>query len=331
MSTGSTPPLGFIEEDKRTNEQQDTHLSIMNAMPKFSMPKNFFGATPPNGTKVLWTDLWKHPKVIKVFGKAFFGIWQLTGSCVGAAGGNVVFTQLCIDIVKNNERETPVMPFWLYPYGISRKLAGFKGKGEGSLGSTFVKALTQYGCPSTTDPALKLPMPKSNTEKGICWTEDIEYQWSDGNFAPQSVRDVSKTKLIRTATPVYDAVSVRDSILNGYCLTRAAGGTNYVEYGTATVREGACIGRHNGRGGHQMSWLGYWHHPILGELIWEQNQWSGNAYPVDPAGGARGGCWITMDAVQRICDSKEVFSFSQYDGYPAQPDIWDWDKQRVIG
>jgi hypothetical protein len=89
------------------------------------------------------------------------------------------------------------------------------------------------------------------------------------------------------------------------------------------------IGTYNGRGGHQESWLGYWNHPQEGELIYEMNQWGENAYGNDPGGGAAGGCWIRIVDVDKQCRSQyaEIYALSQYDGYPAQPEVFDWSKQ----
>lgn len=322
--------LGWIEPEKRTNEQNDAHEAVMAAMPRFSAPPNPFGSgTPPKGTKVLLTDLWKHPKVVKALGYEFPGIHQITGSCVGAGGGNTIFTTNCWEVVKNSEREKIVLPFWLYPYGISRQLGGMRGRGEGSFGSTFAKACTDYGVPDNDLETLTLPKPQNSDQ--LVWGKSAEFEWSDGTRADQAVRAESKSRLIRTTTPVSSGEGVRDMILNGYSLTRAC--TTFCNIGTARVRNGALLGTQNGRGGHQESWLGYWHHPDLGELIWEMNQWGKGAYGTDPGGGPAGGCWIRLEEVHRICQSRdaEVFAFSQYDGYPSQPQAVDWTKERPLG
>lgn len=101
----------------------------------------------------------------------------------------------------------------------------------------------------------------------------------------------------------------------------------FVNPGTARVVSGALVGSYNGRGGHQQSWLGYWNHPELGELIWEQNQWGANAYGADPGGGPAGGCWVRLSDVDQFCRDQyaEVYCLSQYEGYPdRREEVLDW-------
>lgn len=312
-------PLGFIEYQVRTNEQRDASDRVMAAMPRFSMPSQ---GKPEVGTKILLPDLWKHPKVVDALGFAYPGWHQITGSCVGVAGGDTCFTVCCVDVLRNNEPEKIVIPWWPYNYGRSRLLGGMRGKGEGSFGSTFAQSCVEDGTPDMRLPELVLPQPK-NTD-GLILGKQVELEWSDGTRASQPLRDEAKKRLIRTVTPVSSAEGVRDAILNGYGCTRAF--STYVNPGSATVKNGALVGRYNGRGGHQESWLGYWNHPQNGELIWEQNQWGLNVYGQDPGGGPLGGCWIPIDEVDRQCKAQyaEVFAFSQYEGYPAQPDVYDW-------
>lgn len=326
----SKPILGFIDETQRTPEQQEVNHTILSAMPKYSMPSHFFGTTPPKGTKILLPDLWKAERITKALGLIFPGFWQLTGSCVGAGGGNAIFTTSCVDILKRGDQEKPIIPFWMHLYGISRQLANLRGKGEGSLGTTFAKAAINFGCFEYQENGLVLPSPKNTSAKGFCYSENAEMAWSDGASIGNNYRSVGKNHLIKTVTPVSSATEVRDGILNGYAFTRA--GTFYVDYGTARVVDGVCLGSYNSNGGHQETWLGYWHHPTRGELIWEQNQWSADCYVADPGGGPRGGCWIPMDQVDKFCRHKysEVFAWSQYEGYPEQPEVYDWATRPII-
>ena len=328
--TGSniSMPLGWIEPAKRTPMQQDLHLATMRAMPVFAAPGSAF-IKPEVGTKILLPGLWNHARVVDRFGKPFTGVHQITGSCVGAAGGNVLTTLSMIEVLTSNEPELISMPYWLWLYGLSRRYAGMNGEGEGSFGSTFAKAWSQDGSPDMYDTNLALPQPKS-TNDGWVWGQQLEMDWSDGNVSrPEVKKEGVKHK--GTATPAMSAEAVRDFILNGYPCTRAS--MRFVNPNSASVKNGALIGTHNGRGGHQEGWLGYWNHPQNGELIWEQNQWGLNTYGTDPGGGPLGGCWITMATCQSMIDEpdSEVFAFSQYEGYPAQPNLYDWIKNSPIG
>jgi hypothetical protein len=101
--------------------------------------------------------------------------------------------------------------------------------------------------------------------------------------------------------------------------------------GTARVQGDVLIGSYNGRGGHQESWLGYWNHPVHGELFYEMNQWGANAYGRCPSGAAPGGCWIRKADVDAFCRAQyaEVYALSNYDGYPARPEVFDWATQSL--
>ena len=313
--------LGWVDFDQRTNEQNDTHDAIVAAMPSFSLVTE----TPPVGTKLMLTDVWKHQKVIDVFGGPYPGIKQETGSCVGAGGGVAINTLNRLEVCKNNEAEKVVLGFWLYNYGRSRQLGGMRGRGQGSFGSTFAQSVTKDGWLDARVEDLKLPQPKNNGM--LTWGSAVELDWSDGTKASPAVRQEAISRPVRSAAELHDGAAVRDAIMNGYPVTRAF--NTFVDIETARVRNGVLIGTYNGRGGHQESWLGYWNHPQEGELIWEQNQWGHKAYLPDPSGGPAGGCWVRMTEVDRQCrsSSSEIYAFSQYEGYPAQPDVYDWLNQ----
>lgn len=312
-------PLGWIPFPERTDEEMAIHNNIVAAMPAFSL----VGEKPPVGTKVLLTKLWNMPEVISALGFAFPGWHQYTGSCVGVGGGNVIQTVNFVDAFIRNELEKIILLFWPYNYGRSRLLGGMRGRGEGSFGSTFAKSCNEDG---GTDwlKELNLPSYKINGQIEIGKAEELA--WSDGTRAPQPVKDeASQHKFI--SAPIRTGEQVRDSIINGYPVTRAFG--SYVNPGTAKVKNGALIGTYNGRGGHQEGWLGYWNHPQNGELIYEMNQWGTNIYGNDPGEGQAGGCWISIDDVDKQCRSQyaEIYAFSSFDGYPAQPKIFDWATQ----
>jgi hypothetical protein len=312
--------LGWIHPDNRTAYMHDAHDAAMAAMPKFSLPPQ---GKPEVNTKLILPALWSHPRVIEAYGQAFTGNHQLTGSCVGVGGGNVIATLECIEILNLGQNERFVFPYFWFNYGVSRKLMGDDFEGEGSLGSTFARSFVEYGSPAMI--GSKLPPPKDYSD-GWVWGSQHEMRWSRFSNIDPAVGTEARPH-VGTTAPLTSAEQVRDSILNGYPVTRASG--VFVNPNSAQVRDGALIGNHNGQGGHQESWLGYWNHPQEGELIWEQNQWGLNVYGKDPGGGPLGGCWITMDTCQRMIDQQysEVFAFSNYQGYPAQPNLYDWVNQ----
>lgn len=312
-------PSGWIDFADRTDEQNAVHDRIVAKMPSFTA----FGDTPPVGTKILLTDTWKDARVVKALGKTFGGWHQYTGSCVGVGGGNAAQTVNFLDAILRKEPERITLLLWLYNYGQSRLRGGMRGRGEGSFGSTFAESLAQDGATEWSVDGVALPVVSGTGQFEV--GQSVEMQWSDGAFAPQAVKQAAKPHKLISA-PLSSGVAVRDAIVNGYPVTRAF--STFVNPNTATVRNGALIGSYNGRGGHQESWLGYWNHPQEGELIYEMNQWGANAYGVDPGGGAAGGCWIRIADVDRQCrGGGEIYALSQYDGYPAQPEVFDWSKQ----
>lgn len=311
--------LGWIEPKHRSDEAKAKHAEILARMPKFAMVPQ---ATPPVGTKVLLTDAWKHPLVVGALGKAFTGFHQLTGSCVGAGGGNVLATTSFLQSIKLGT-EVPTLPFWMLPYGRSRLDAGMRGQGEGSLGSTFAQACREDG---VTD-ANAQGAPTYDTSDGFTYTESLESQWSDGAQAPANLLTQSRNHLIKTTSPLTTAAQVRDAILSGYAVARAFSG--FTNPGQASVKgssgQQVLIGNYNGSGGHQESWQGYWNHPDLGELILEPNQWGLQVYGTDPGGAPLGSVWQTFDNVNRMMQrggDAEVYAFSSLEGFPVQSLDW---------
>lgn len=312
---------GWIPQSERTPEQQKLHNELLERMPAFGL----YGEKPPVGFRILLTDLWKHPRTVEALGREFLGWFQYSGSCVGVGGGNGQQTTLLSDLLIRKEPEKPVLVFWPYNYGRSRQLGGMRGRGEGSFGSTYAKSAAEDGTPDWDGEGL----PAVSVANGMLVIgRQAELTWSDGTHAPQSVREEGKSHKYITA-PLSSADQVRDAIVNGYGVTRA--GMVFTNPGSASVQGDALIGRYNGRGGHQESWLGYWNHPTHGELFYEMNQWGANAYGKCPSGAAPGGCWIRYADVDAFCKSRnaEVYALSNYDGYPGRPEVFDWATQSL--
>jgi hypothetical protein len=297
---------GWIPFLDRTADQNIAHANIVDDMPKFRV----FGSAELKPSKLLLTDFWTAPQVVSALGYPYERIHQLTGSCVGAGGGNTAFTLSAIEVVRLNDPEQIIVPFWLLPYGISRKLAGMRGRGEGSLGSTFAKAVQQYGFIDARLPGL----PAFTNADGLTWASKDEYAWSDGNAISSTWLEQAAKRTVKTVSPCTSADNVRDAILNYYPVTCAC--DNFV--GSARVQGDILTGSFDRSGGHQTSILGWWEHPSLGEMFLYQNQWPASVYPKDPGGGPACSVWISKKSMDWACKTGEVYAFSQYDGYPAQ-------------
>lgn len=314
-----TPPLGWITPKDRTPLQWQSNDLCLSLMPQHFAIR---GSAPDVGPYVNLMELWKHADVQSALGYEYSGTHQLSGSCVGAGGGNALFTLVAIEVLRLNDPEQIILPFWLYPYGKSRELLGEQSEGEGSLGSTFAEACKRFGVFGNHEDGL----PSPQNSDGLVWGKDVEMRWSNGKAAAPKWVDLGKRFLVKTTTALKSSADARLAIRNGYPVTFAC--NNYMTPGQERVQgsgaEAACVGSLSSRGGHQTSLLATWDHPKLGLLFWNQNQWGNSVYKADPKTGRRDGCWMTakdFDNAIRSLDA-EVFAFSQYDGYPAQEFTW---------
>lgn len=318
-------PLGYIPADKRNRAQHETHDRCMAAMPQQFRLTGAIGDKPEY---LNYMELWKHDRVKKALGAEFTGVYQKTGSCVGAGGGNALMSLVCTEVLIVKEQEEIVLPFWLYPYGKSRELIGEQTEGEGSFGSAFAEACKQFGVFGNLEEGL----PKPSTSDGYVWGEREEMRWSNGRAVPPKWVDLGKTKLVRTTAPLRSVEQVIESLTNGYLVTCAF--NNYCGPRGARVQgtgDDACvIGTLDTYGPHQTSYQAYWKHPKFGELLWNENQWSRTTYPRCPRVGRGTGVWQRAEEVDEAIRNRsmnaELFSLSAYDGYPARTIKIDWSQ-----
>lgn len=310
-------PLGWIPFHARTGDMDDAHNAALRSMrPMFRIS----GVSREAGPFVNLMETWKDPSVVKAIGFEFPGIHQLTGSCVGAGGGNAIFTLSAVEVLLKSDPEQIILPFWLHPYGISRALIGERTEGEGSLGSAFAEA-AKRGCYSQKEPGL----PPFENRDGLTWGERIEKKWSNGIAISQDWIALALKHPVKSTDPVKSARDGRDAIRNLYPLTFAS--PWFMNPGSERIqgsREPCMVGSLSGNGGHQTSILAVWDHPELGLLFWNENQWGLSTYKECPAMKRRAGCWMTERDFEKVARSGdgEIYAFSQYDGYPAQALPW---------
>lgn len=300
---------GWIPPDQRTRTQSNAHQAALLSMPKF----NIIGRTDGSVDKVFLFDLWKHDLVKNALGYSYDGMHQLTGSCVGVGGGNVIFSVIAVDSILRGDRESIVIPFWLIPYGRSRYYCGMTSPGEGSMGSAFAKAAKEDGVLDAKQSGL----PTFNNSDGLIWGEKTEYSWSDGD-AQQTMKLLpeSRKHLIKTTAQCNNSDQVREALINGYPCTCASSWGGLMQ---CSVTEGVLLNRRTGTWNHQQSIQGWWNHPKLGEIFYIMNQWGKGAHGKCPSGAPEGGYWIKKGEVDWMCnDGQEVFAFSQFEGFPSQ-------------
>jgi hypothetical protein len=314
------PLLGFIRPQDRTPAQETAHNLAVGMMARFTLPV----PTLAKGQKLCLFDFWKHPKVVADVGFVFDRFHQLTGSCVGAGGGNGLFSTIASQRVAASSPTKAFLPFWLSAYGMSRHYMGDDGQGEGSMGSTFAKALTLDGIRDW--PSGKDSLPSWSDDDGVTVTSGVEMKWSSyRNGDLQTVLQASRQHLVGAAAECKSAQDIKAMLLNGYGVTFAC--NNYIGHGSVKGSGDSAYvtGYWDGGGGHQQSLHAYWEHPTDGPLYWAQNNWPGSTYPKDPAGGPICGVWVTEANVERALRlDAEVYGLSHLSWFPAQPDLLDY-------
>lgn len=304
---------GWIPRDERTIEQQRQSDAWAERTPTFGQ----VCGTVSLPEHALLYDLEK-----KATGKLCNRIWQMEGSCVGAAGARSYTQTICGDIVVRGTTEEVKDIFPWATWGIGRRMGGLNSRGGGSFGSVQARAVSEWGMLAADDP--RLPQPK-NRDGWLVWSSKIELDFStprtwsppESELAPAAgEHKMGYTAQIKTWDELLQAFA------QGYGVTCAS------MYGTRpAVSEGFLIGPWNGSWAHQMSWSGYYTHPTLGPLIAVDNQWGPQAHPSCPflsAMGVRGSFWITEGTTKKILGKSDAEVYAHGDTQDWKTRIIDW-------
>lgn len=300
---------GWLSFEKRTAKQNEVHDVVVGKMPRFGIRGRFRADQRRY-------PLWQAPT--KLLGHFLKYIWQQTGSCVGAGGGNMLKTLMCVEIVLGMEPEEYREPWWLFTYGRSRYHAGIRGTGEGSTGSGWAKAIVDDGS-FEIDPEGAPDLPDYKENNGwLVQPSRIEMEWSDGARIKDEWLRLGQKNKVKTAARCRSADDVAEALINGYPVTQASMfGFNPMvprPQGDPPVR----LAEWNGRWAHQ-TWIDeYWDHPSLGEIFRWGNNWGPTAHGSPTGDEPPGGVYIRKKTVDEICRSGEVYAFSGYDGFPAR-------------
>jgi hypothetical protein len=319
-----TPLLGYIARKDRTLALQRKRDDILTKMPRFRIlnARSF----PKDVKRVNLYDCWSDLRVVKAVGFKFTRFHQLTGSCVGASGGNVAFTLAACQVVLQNAPEMAVVPFWMFDYGIGRKDEGMSGQGCGSDTPGEAQAVQQNGIVDAKSNGLPPYTANDPNGGGITYTSDLEIQWSNGDYClgQADAVNLGKKHLVKTVSPVNDVNGIRQAIQNGYPVH--TGCDNYIR--NASVQgsgaDACVVGTFDKIGGHATSLIAWWDNPTLGPLYLYLNNWPDDAYPQDPAGAPICSCWIKeADLTSAFSNlGLEAYPWSHEDGYPAQTLDW---------
>ncbi len=319
----AVPLLGWVAPQDRTQAQQDEHDATIQAMPKFAIA----GAPIKlaKGEKIILGAMWADPRVVADVGLTFNRFHQLTGSCVGASTGNMIFTLAAVQRCINQTKA--VLPWWMYNYGRGRSVGGMNGQGEGGIDSAAIKQLVSEGI---IDYAAHSTLPRFKTDDGLYLTSAIEMQYSNGGAAVNtSLVGEGKVHPLGTAAVANNPQDIYQGIVNGY--PTLYGCDDYVGHGSIAGSGDAAYvrGRYDGRGGHSTGFHGIWEHPNDGPLYLYQNNWPVSTYPKDPAGGTDCSVWLPESEVAKIWSQLsgkgETFVLSHLNWFPSQSDeILNW-------
>lgn len=309
---GAVWDFGWIPPTQRTQTQLAMDDAIKANAPTF-------------GIKGSWKDqervaLWKAG--VKLLGRHLPYNWQLTGSCVGAGGGNMLKTLMAVEIVVALQAEEYKEVWWPYPYGKSRERAGMRSPGEGSLGSTWAQAITQDGSFSIEEVS---GLPAFREVQGwLQLDERTELKWSDGDAASSDAVNAGKKHLVKTFSQCRNHADVLAAITNGYPCTQASsfGFRPMVPspQGSPPVR----LVTWNGSWNHQTYIDEVWNHPTLGLIFRWGNNWGPDAHGPALADEPPSSVYISAKTMDEICRQDEVFAFSAYEGFPAREVKLDW-------
>lgn len=307
---------GWIRPEERTSEQTAAHEQ---AMSEVIRP---FGAVGLEGEKVNVGDrfpLWKVFEALPEKKAPYVN--QTTGSCVGAGGYNALMTLMMVEIVTKKDPEKWNLLWWPFTYEVSRFLGGFKKKGEGSFGSTWFKAIKEYGMPRADYPGL----PQYEYRNGWLYLKEaIEMEWS---YNPK-LRDEWDEEAIEH--PIEGGLEVRSieeldaALTSGYPCTIASG-----IWGTRSSEEidGWLVAKWDDRWGHQ-EYIDEVVYPSkkTGKLYRIGNNWNESAHPRPQKGEPAGGYYVREKHMAKILQEKycECFMLSNFKGVPEEKtDLWD--------
>lgn len=245
-------------------------------------------------------------------------------NCVGSNGHNALVTLAAIEIRTLNQPEEFRRLFWPYTYGLSRKIGGMSGRGEGSFGSAWAEAILEYGI-FEEDPEGEDLEDAKEKDGWIVHSSAVELKWSDGGAIPEKLKAIGRKNRVRTVAPIRRVEDAVEAAANGYTMTIASMfGTKPRKSGTPPV----LLGGWDDQWAHQM-WIDeFWDHPTLGPIFHFGNDWGWGVHGSDPDpenGPPNCGFYVTEKTLGSILAKRdaECYALSAYDGYPAR-DIWDW-------
>jgi hypothetical protein len=298
---------GWIPPHDRTAAQNRIDAEARAAMPAFTLRGRFAADRRRY-------PLWMAPKILT--GKFARYNWQTTGSCVGAGGDNAHKTLLAVEILLNGDLEQLQDVWWPFAYGRSRFHGGIRGRGEGSFGSAWAKAIVEDGC--FADDGEGGGLPDFQVRDGwLVLSGKAELDWSDGAKLGDYLAR-GRQHRVKTAARMRSKDDCFEAIANGYPLTQASS----FGFSGAKVQGSEFPLR-------VATWNGTWHHQTFIDEVWDHpelrgiyfrwpNNWGPDAHGKPTGDEPPGGVYIHENTMDRLCKEGEVYALSDAEGFPAQ-------------
>jgi hypothetical protein len=307
--------FGWVDLLERTPGQMLLHEKAVEKMPAFAIQGRW-------QLEARRYPLWAAGK--KLLGHHLKYNYQQTGSCVGAGGGNMLKTLMCVEIVLGGEHEEYKEIWWPFTYGMSRLRSGMSRPGEGSTGSGWAEAATEDGTFEVEPEGHDTPDFKEQNG-WLVIDGRTEVGWSAGPPGDDATwKGLAKKHLIKAAAPMRSADDCIAALANGYPLTQAS---NFGFKKMAPAPQGdppVRVASWDGSWSHQTYVDEYWEHPTLGELFRWGNNWGPDAHGSATGEEPNGGVYIKKATMDQICKRGEVYAFSGYAGFPARKVPVDW-------
>jgi hypothetical protein len=304
--------FGYIPPERRTPEQTAVVRTLAATLPELQIRGS-------------WQDqqrveLWRPYKT--THGKFLPYNWQLTGSCVGAGGGNMAKTLMSVQEALGLMEYREL--FWLFTYGKSRQRSGMRGRGEGSTGEGYGEAATADGYVAfDEDPSLGQPNYKDGW---LQFPESAEYKWSDGAAAPAKEVEIGKLHLIKAKAVVRDSAAGVAALTNGYPMTQCSNFGFKPMVPQPRGNPPRRIVKWNGNWSHQTYIDSYEMHPEFKLIFRWGNNWGPEAHGKALEDEPDSTVWIEMATFDQIARSGTILAFSpDIGGFPARdPRPWSY-------
>jgi hypothetical protein len=302
IACGWLPPHERTAAMNKADEAAQLSFSPFNIRGRFSAAERRY-------------PLWKAGKILT--GKFLRYNWQTTGSCVGAGGDNALKTLLACQIVLKGLNQELRDVFWPFAYGRSRFRGGIRGRGEGSFGSAWAKAILEDGFLPDDGEGGDLH-DFTVRDNWLVLPAKTEMDWSDGARIAEKWLKIGREYPVRTVARMKSKHDCFEAIAHGYPLTQASS----FGFSGAKVQGSEFPIR-------VATWNGTWHHQTFIDEVWDHpelrgiyfrwpNNWGPDAHGKPTGDEPPGGVYIHEDTMDRLCKEGEVYALSDAEGFPAQ-------------